>query len=196
MPKRVYDWSAIQRYHDEGHGFVECSKRFGFGHTAWIKAIRRGELQTHEREFADRRRRYDWAAVQAYYDKGHSYRQCRAKFGFCASSWEKARARGEIVTRSRGMPIQELLARPSDRRNVKLRLLRAGLLGGGCSECGITEWRGRRLSLHLDHVNGVHNDHRLENLRLLCPNCHSQTETYGGRNVRRLGRLQDPRGRV
>jgi hypothetical protein len=47
-----------------------------------------------------------------------------------------------------------------------------------CSECEISEWRGRTLKLHLDHKNGVNNDNRLENLRLLCPNCHSQTETY------------------
>ena len=47
-----------------------------------------------------------------------------------------------------------------------------------CALCGISEWQGKRLSLHLDHINGIHDDNRLSNLRLLCPNCHSQTETY------------------
>lgn len=47
-----------------------------------------------------------------------------------------------------------------------------------CAWCGIAEWRGHPLVLHLDHINGINNDHRLENLRLLCPNCHSQTDTY------------------
>ncbi len=47
-----------------------------------------------------------------------------------------------------------------------------------CAVCGIAEWCGKPLSLHLDHVNGVNNDNRPENLRFLCPNCHSQTETY------------------
>ncbi len=47
-----------------------------------------------------------------------------------------------------------------------------------CVECGLAEWRGRPISLQLDHLNGVSNDNRLQNLRLLCPNCHSQTETY------------------
>jgi 5-methylcytosine-specific restriction endonuclease McrA len=45
---------------------------------------------------------------------------------------------------------------------------------------------------HIDHINGVRDDHRLENLRMLCPNCHSQTSTYGGRDVKRRRRLQEP----
>ena len=50
-----------------------------------------------------------------------------------------------------------------------------------CAWCGIADWRGQRLVLHLDHINGIHNDNRLQNLRLLCPNCHSQTDTYSNR---------------
>lgn len=51
-----------------------------------------------------------------------------------------------------------------------------------CAICGCTEWQGKTLSLELDHINGINNDNRLENLRFLCPNCHSQTSTYGSRN--------------
>jgi 5-methylcytosine-specific restriction endonuclease McrA len=69
--------------------------------------------------------------------------------------------------------------------NLKRRLLSGGLLESKCSECGLTEWRGSRLVLVLDHVNGDARDHRLENLRLLCPNCNSQTATFAGRNKRR-----------
>ena len=43
------------------------------------------------------------------------------------------------------------------------------------------DWRGKRLVLHVDHVNGINNDNRLPNLRFLCPNCHSQTPTFGNR---------------
>ncbi|MFA9445403.1 HNH endonuclease [Egicoccus sp. AB-alg6-2] len=46
-------------------------------------------------------------------------------------------------------------------------------------------WRGRPLSLHLDHISGDPRDNRLENLRLLCPNCHAQTPTHCGKNVQR-----------
>ena len=54
-----------------------------------------------------------------------------------------------------------------------------------CAICGIDRWNGKTLSLELDHINGINNDNRLENLRFLCPNCHSQTTTYGSRNQQR-----------
>ena len=54
-----------------------------------------------------------------------------------------------------------------------------------CAICGCVEWQGRTLSLELDHINGINNDNRIENLRFLCPNCHSQTTTYGSRNQQR-----------
>lgn len=187
---RIYDWSAIQRYHDEGHGFVECRNYFGVTHTAWNKAIRRGELRTAARPFRDRRRRYDWAEVQAYYDDKHSLVQCMNHFGFARETWHKAVKRGEIRPRPLGLPIAVLLEKRGSRRNVKWRLLREGLLENRCQICGISEWQGQPLSIHLDHINGVRNDHRFENLRMLCPNCHSQTDTYGAKN-RRKRRLQE-----
>lgn len=65
---------------------------------------------------------------------------------------------------------------------LKRRLLAAGFLTESCAECGIgPEWCGKRLTLEMDHINGVHTDNRLENLRMLCPNCHSQTWTYGNK---------------
>ena len=52
-----------------------------------------------------------------------------------------------------------------------------------CYECGISEWNGKAITLHLDHINGIHSDNRFDNLTLLCPNCHSQTQTYAGKNI-------------
>lgn len=66
--------------------------------------------------------------------------------------------------------------------NLKRRLLKAGLLTPECYECGLQQWRGRPISLQLDHKNGKNDDHSLVNLRLMCPNCHSQTDTFAGRN--------------
>jgi 5-methylcytosine-specific restriction endonuclease McrA len=50
-----------------------------------------------------------------------------------------------------------------------------------CAECNISEWQGNPITLELDHINGNNKDNRIENLRLLCPNCHSQTATYKNR---------------
>ena len=68
--------------------------------------------------------------------------------------------------------------------HLKKRLINDGVLEYSCQICGnIGEWNGNPMSLQLDHINGVNNDNRLKNLRFLCPNCHSQTNTYGGKNV-------------
>jgi hypothetical protein len=134
---------------------------------------------------SDRTRpRYDWPAIQAYYDDGHSFRECMERYGFASQTWVNAVARGDVVPRPRGMPVSALLSRPRNRGHLKGRLLREGLLAERCDDCGITQWRDRPLSLALHHVNGDPQDNRLENLQLLCPNCHSQTENFAGRNRR------------
>ena len=99
----------------------------------------------------------------------------------------QAYLRGKSHAFSKSTPLSEILVEHSTYSNavhLKRRLISSGLMVATCYECGITEWRGRRLALHLDHINGIGDDQRLENLRLLCPNCHSQTETYCGRNAR------------
>jgi len=127
-------------------------------------------------------RRYDWALVQAYYDQGHSLSECEAQFGFSRASWSDAVKRGDLVPRPRSMPIEQLLGGRRSRRHLKVRLLAAGLKATRCERCGIDTWLGSPLSLALHHVNGHKHDNRLENLQLLCPNCHSQTENFSGRN--------------
>jgi DNA-binding CsgD family transcriptional regulator/5-methylcytosine-specific restriction endonuclease McrA len=131
-------------------------------------------------------RRYDWEAVQRYYDHGHSVRQCVAAFGFSSASWADAVRRGAVVARPSATPISELLVAGvyRGRDNLKYRLIREGLKDGRCERCGIADWLGAPLSLALHHINGDRHDNRLENLELLCPNCHSQTDTYAGRNGR------------
>ena len=65
---------------------------------------------------------------------------------------------------------------------LKKRLIKDGIKENKCEICGINEWNGKSLSIQLDHIDGDSHNHKLENLKMICPNCHSQTETYCGRN--------------
>jgi DNA-binding CsgD family transcriptional regulator len=150
-------------------------------------AVSKGTVTYHARWIglqidARAARRYDWTVIQRYYDAGHSVDRCRAKFGFSKASWTGAVRRGDVVARAKALPIDELLAASQSRANLKRRLIKEGVLPARCASCGITGWRGRPLALQLHHINGDRHDNRLENLALLCPNCHSQTNTWAGRN--------------
>lgn len=83
--------------------------------------------------------------------------------------------------------LEEILTTDSTyhRGSLKSRLLDARLLVNQCYECNQPPtWNGKSLTLQLDHINGISDDNRLSNLRLLCPNCHSQTLNFAGRKRR------------
>ena len=87
-------------------------------------------------------------------------------------------------------PLAEILKENVHHNTSDLRrkLLKAGLLKNICSVCGLLPiWNGKPLTLQLDHINGVRLDNRIGNLRILCPNCHAQTDTFAGK----LGRPVD-----
>lgn len=96
----------------------------------------------------------------------------------------KGRAHGRSNTQT--YSLVELLVENSTYTNtgsLKRRMLKAGLLEYKCARCELSEWMGEKLVLQLDHANGNRRDNRRGNLRLLCPNCHSQTSTFAGRNM-------------
>ncbi|HEX3392769.1 MAG TPA: hypothetical protein VHS55_09410 [Solirubrobacteraceae bacterium] len=133
--------------------------------------------------------RYDWSVIRRFYDEGHSARECRALFGFNMQSWHAAIKRGAITARPKRIPLDQLLV-AGPRRNrghLKQRLFAAGIKRRRCESCGLSEWRGCPIPLALHHVNGERHDNRLENLQILCANCHGQTDNWAGRNPRRSG---------
>lgn len=70
-----------------------------------------------------------------------------------------------------------------NRTSLKKRLLKENLLKNECYICGLKDtWNNKPINLRIDHINGISNDNRLENLRILCPNCDSQLDTFSGRN--------------
>ncbi len=69
---------------------------------------------------------------------------------------------------------------------LRIRLFDENIKSKECENCRIREWNGKPISFECDHVNGNSKDHRLENLKILCPNCHSQTDTYRGKNKSRV----------
>lgn len=78
-------------------------------------------------------------------------------------------------------------------KHVKSRVYRENLIPYCCSECGNTGGHnGKPLTLQLDHINGSPTDNRIENLRFLCPNCHSQTPTYAGRSRKTIPSVVPP----
>lgn len=114
-------------------------------------------------------------------------RQRIAELGLDTSHWTgQAWNRGRTyVNGARARPLEQILVRDSDyldTNRLKRRLMLGGVLQKVCANCGGTEWQGHPMPLQLDHINGDRRDNRLENLRVLCPNCHAQTDTWCGRN--------------
>jgi hypothetical protein len=106
---------------------------------------------------------------------------------FRQAAWNKGMRFG-----SSGRPLSEHLVDGSTCKSswLRLRLVEENILDPECAACGGRTWHGHPIPLELDHKNGDRRDNRLENLALLCPNCHALTPTYRGRNIGRYdGRL-------
>lgn len=172
--------SHVRRLLAEGKSITEIARILVLSKSTVCYHARRLGVEA-EAKYATR---YDWTAIRHFYEAGHTARECRQRFGCSVSAWCDAVIRGDVRLRNDADELAIRLSRgvPMDRAQLKRWLIQSGLKTGKCEHCGIDKWRGRPLSIALHHINGRPMDNRLENLRLLCPNCHSQTENYGGRN--------------
>ena len=117
-----------------------------------------------------------------------------AKWGIDTAHFDPEGASVEGLRRAVGaaIPLNKVMVEGSTygRAHLKRRLFNEGLKDRRCEGCGQDElWRGGRLALILDHINGVPNDHRFENLRILCPNCAATLKTHCGRKNQRPARI-------
>ena len=88
-------------------------------------------------------------------------------------------------------PLEEVLVvgRKEHNNSLKKRLVVAGLKEWRCEKCGLDTWLGNKITIELEHIDGNNKNNTLENLMFLCPNCHSYTDTWRGRNIKSRGRL-------
>ncbi len=100
---------------------------------------------------------------------------------FTGAAW----LRGKENPFVRQLSLDKILVRDSTYTNthsLRKRLIREGIFEHRCMSCGLDTWLNNKIPLEIDHINGDRYDNRLENLRLLCPNCHALTATYRGKN--------------
>ncbi len=135
--------------------------------------------------------KYNWSEVQTDYDLNNlSVKEIRRKYKIASQTMAKAQKRGDFTKRPR--KIERVLSGSGEvcsRAILKKSLIKYGFLKNECSECAQKpEWHGKPLVMVLDHINGNTHDDRIENTRLLCPNCNSQMPTYCGRNKKYKGK--------
>jgi 5-methylcytosine-specific restriction endonuclease McrA len=133
-----------------------------------------------------------------------SIRECLRKLGLkpCGANYSTFRKRCQNLNLSTGhfigraylrngahswgvkIPLCQVLVenRNCNSNKLKERLIKENILENQCNRCGNSDWLEEPIALHLHHINGNHTDNRLENIQLLCPNCHAQTSNYCGKN--------------
>lgn len=165
---------------------LTISKRKDSLGKTFIDKLRSGEITREQFELACKESK-TWPEVFKKLEvrkTGSSYVRARE----CVKKWNIDTSHFTIVKYD---PWERLRSRPGEGKGK----LRKWLLAIGreykCSECGLGDmWNGKALRIQVDHINGLSWDHRPENLRFLCPNCHSQTETFCWHNVKKLKKLK------
>jgi len=147
--RKEHDWSAIQKYYDEGYCMAEVAEHFNMRYSTLIDARKTGKFKANRKQL------------------------CKKYIG---NGGERVSNDVIFVENSQ-----------YDAIIVRKRIKKYNFLDYRCSNVNCllhhdVTWNGIKIVLQVDHINGIRNDHRLCNLRYLCPNCHSQTDTFCGRN--------------
>lgn len=135
--------------------------------------------------------KYDWPIIQEYYNSSElvTRANCLEKFNITSGAWTLAVKTGKIIPKYIvSLTSEQVFCENSQvaRSSLKKFIEKEAFLEKKCSICqNEGNWLGNPLTLEIDHINGINNDNRRENLRWLCPNCHSQTPTYRIGNVKR-----------
>lgn len=165
--------NEIQELLEQGFSYKEIVEKVGCS---------KATISYHAKKLGKQvftKKTYDWVAIQAFYDEGNSYRECKEKFKLHSQAWDQAVKTGKLKVNNKPKELHEI----KQRHHLKKKILKNKLLANECQICKQPpEWNGKILVLQLDHINGINNDNRIENLRLLCPNCHSQTDTFCHKN--------------
>lgn len=128
---------------------------------------------------------FDWQAIQKYYNVSKSIRDTAKYFKMSTSTIDKAIANNLLTKVVNDFDKSKYLVEnsPHGRSIVKRFIIKNNLIEYKCEQCKCDPiWNNKKLVLVLDHINGINNDNRIENLRFLCPNCNSQMDTFCGKN--------------
>lgn len=181
----------IQRALQEGRSWTEIVQQTSYSRSTvayHASKLRKGRVSLYAR-------RHNWFEINTFLQSS-SIEECEIQFSISRRSLFDATRKGLLTAKillDRLKPKYglEALTENSEvpRRFIRLVIQRYQLLPYQCAKCGLLPfWNNEPLVLILDHRNGINNDHRIHNLRWVCPNCNSQLPTFSGRNINRQNR--------